>query len=115
MHAHVLKEHLLVGVVQVGNVSFRLGADGNHRSIFLGGIFLDGIKKGIALKAVLLDVGDVHRRLHREKEKLTDDDLLFIGKRHGACRESFVEHGLELFENLHELEGFLVAARTGLL
>lgn len=64
---------------------------------------------------MVLDVGDVHRRLDREEEERAHDGDLFGRELHGTGGTAFVEGGQELLEHEHELEGFLVAAGAGLL
>ena len=115
VHAHVLEEHLLVFVVEVGDFGFGLGADGDDRRVFGGGVLLDGVKEGIVFKAVFVDVGDVHGGLDREKEERAQNGEFFLGKRHGTRGLRFVQGGKELLAGENELEGFLVAALTRLL
>lgn len=80
-----------------------------------GGEFTHGVEQRIVFKAVVLDVGDVHRRLDREEEERAHDGDLFGRELHGTGGTAFVEGGQELLEHEHELEGFLVAAGAGLL
>ena len=56
VHAHVLEEHLLVFVVEVGDFGFGLGADGDDRRVFGRGVLLDGVEERIVFKAVFGDV-----------------------------------------------------------
>ena len=66
LHAHVIKEHFLVLVGQVGDLRFDRRADGHHRCAFLFGVILDLCKQRVVGESMLTDVGHIHGRFHGE-------------------------------------------------
>ena len=77
-HAHVGQEHGLVVAVEVGDLRFQRRADGDHRRAFLRRVRRHRVEQRIVLEAVVGDVGDVHRRLHREEEERRERLPLFL-------------------------------------
>ena len=57
----------------------------------------------IIFKTVIVNVGDVHHRLHREKEKGLDDFFFVVGELDGTGGLAFVSDGLTLFEHHRDL------------
>ena len=67
-HAHVFKEHFLVGVVEVGNVRLCLGTNSNDRSMFLRRKLTNGVKKRVVCETMIFNVGHIHGGLHGQKK-----------------------------------------------
>ena len=67
-HAHVFKEHFLVGVVKVGNIRLCLGTNGYDRRMFLRCKLTNGVKKRVVREAMIFNVGHIHGGLHGQKE-----------------------------------------------
>ncbi len=109
-HAHLLQEHGFFVVVQLRDFGLELVADGDHHGIFGGGDFPDLVQVRVVLKAVLVDVGDVHGGLDRQQAQLPDQCHLVLVQIHAAHRPALVQHRQQLFEHSQLGFGFLVAA-----
>ena len=109
---HVRKKHLLVRGLEVGNLRLERRANRHDRRAFALGIILDGAQQRIFDEAVLGDVGDVHRRLHRQQKKRLQHRALFRIQIDRACGLSLIQGGRHLLERCHQALCLLVAARA---
>jgi len=73
-----------------------------------------GVEKGVVLKAVLGDVGDIHGRLGGEQEDVAQFEQLIRLQAHGAHRLTGVQALAHPLQQLLARQDFLVA-RLGLL
>ncbi len=71
------------------------------------------IKKRVVLEAVFSDVGDEHRGLRGDEEKLRQQGPLFLAEVDGAHRLCFIKRGLALLQNRHQFDRFLVSRTRG--
>ena len=69
-----------VSVVQLGNIGLNGGANGDDHRTFGGGNFTDFIEIRVILKAVFIDVGDIHGRLQRQEAEVFNRCFVFVGQ-----------------------------------
>ena len=71
---------IAVGIVQLGDIGLNGGANGDDHRTFGGGDFADFIEIGVVLKAVFVDVGDIHGRLQGQEAQVFNRRFVFFGQ-----------------------------------
>ena len=112
--AQLFQEHLAVLVAHLAHFGFQLRADGHDRRFLRGGEILQAVQHRVVLKTVLGHIGHKHGGLGGNQEELLEQRKLFLAELYRSDRFGFVQRGLALFQDRHQLDRFLVA-RAGQL
>ncbi len=107
--AEVGEEHLLFLIIEVGDLGFDGGADGDHLGLLGGCMGAHRVDQRVVLEAILGDVGDVEHGLSGDQAEGLEAGPFFLRQVEGAHRPGLVELGEALLEDGDEYFGVLVA------